>query len=376
MSRAFQLSLIFVVFGSVWNPIHAQDLAGRNHPEIVQALTCRDLTSEALSRGGLFRKGQIVLGIPSEYWTKQDLRQIKEKFNDCDDQLNPPFTPTSQNQREPMPMARQRRLRQTSDQVLESRIISAPDPDADAQKIAENQRRAMQRQQDTAAQQEQASITAAAEQAAQQRRIAERQRADEAAQEQAKMQAAANQAEDQRRFAEQQQRLATMTAQSRAAEVEAQAQDLRNQQTAADQIARDRKQQTAVQAAADQATAERIAKAKRDQLASETAAEEAAQKMPKPLTVDCTRAALLVQVQAVLAKRTNMEVFKVYNSEPNATFTAYLAAPALERVRMSKQIFSVPQCHAMAMTSSGEMPLAFRVFNADGEPFIEITDRN
>lgn len=345
MSRAFQLSLIVVAFGSTWNlAAFAQGSTGRSHPEVVQALTCRDLTLDALTGGGLFGRGAIVLGLPSEDWTKQDLRQLKEKFDDCDDRLHPASSSASSlrpSRDRPVDIdaGRNSSLRHTADDVLESQMYHAVDPEGEAQKTAE------------------------------------RQRMDKTAQERIKMETAARQAEDQRLDAEQQQRTATRAAQTRAADIEAQAQDLRNQQTAADQAVRNQKQQIAAQAAADQAAAERMAKAKRDQIAAEVAAEEAAQKMPKPLTVDCAQASTLAQVQAVLAKRTKMEVFKVYNSEPNPTFTAYLAAPALERVRMSRQIFSVPQCYAMAMTSSGEMPLAFRMFKADGDQFIEITDR-
>ena len=334
MSRAHRLSLIVVAFGSMWNTAaHAQSSAGRSHPEVVQALTCHDLTLEALTRGGLFGRREIVFGLPSEDWTKQDIRQLKQKFDDCDDQLHPLSSSDSdpghiRGKSPDMKTSRNWRLRQTADQVLVSQIHYAPDPEVDAQKAAEDQRRAAQRQQEIAVQQEQARITATAEQAAQQRRDAERQHAVEAAQERAKMEAAARQAEDQRRASEQQQRTATMTAQARTAEIEAQAQELRDQQAAADQAAQDRKQMAAAQAAADQVTAERIAKAKRDQLAAEAAAEEAAQKMPKPMTVDCTQASMLAQVQAVLAKRTDMEVFKIYNSESNPVFTAYLAAPA------------------------------------------------
>ena len=200
-------------------------------------------------------------------------------------------------------------------------------------------------------------------------------RAEKAAQEQASALAAANKEEDQRRVAEQEQRLATIAAQSRAAEAEAQAQNLRNQQAAADQAVRDRKRLAAAQAAADQAASERIAKEKRDQIAAEAAAEEAAAKMPKPMTPNCTDSSLIENVKSILAKNTSIDVFKVYSAERNPEFSNYVAAPALERVQMSRQIFSVPQCYAMAMTSHGEMPISYRVFKADGDTYINVNER-
>lgn len=320
-----QTSITLALLGSVWG-MEAIAQSGpiprpfaQSHPEIIATMTCSNPNRDTLTR--MFSGGQNRFGVNGLDWTKQDIQQMRDKYSECVQEAGKPGIDGN-----------------LSD-LLQQLSRKAPDPEGDA------------------------------------RRAAERQRADAAAQEQAKMEAAAKQAEDQRRAAEQQQLAATRTAQARAAEIEAQAQDLRDQQAAADQAARGRKQMAAAQAAAEQATAERIAKAKRDQLAAETAAEEAAQKMPKPITVDCAQASLLAQVQAVLAKRTNMEVFKIYSSEPNPTFTTYLAAPALERVRTSRQIFSVPQCYAMAMTSSGEMPLAFRVFKADGESYIEVTER-
>lgn len=374
MHQAIKVSLIAAALGSTSNlAIRAQSLSVSSHPEIVQAVTCRDLTLNAI-REGFFGTGQVLFGLPTRGWTKQDLRQLKVKFDDCNEQSHPSSSVALGNI-VGTEDTRQKSVRHTSDLIFESQMQRARDPEADAQKAAEGQRLAAQRQQDVEAQQAEARITAAAEQAARQRRAAERQRMEAEAQEKANVQALANQAEDQRRAAERQQRLATAAAQARAAEVEAQAQDLRNQQAAADQSARDRKQQAATQAAADQAAAERLVKGRRDQVIAEAAAEEAIQKMPKPLTVDCTQAAMLTQVQKLLAKRTDVQVFKIYNPEPNPAFNAYLAAPALERVKMSKQIFAVPQCYAMAMTSSGETPIAFRVFTADGDPYIEITDR-
>ncbi len=266
-----------------------------------------------------------------------------------------------------------RNLRDQIDAQIKQHIGYAPDAEAEAEKVEAERRQAALRDRQAASQREQDRINADAAEAARQRRAADQAQQEAAAREKAKAQQAAQQADDDRRAAEQQQRLATMEAANRAAELEAQTQALREQQAAADQAARARKQQAAAQVAADQATAERISKSKRDQATAEAAAEEAIRQMPTPLKVDCTQASILDSVQAALAETSKIKVFKLYNSESNPAFTAYLAAPALERVRATQRMFAIPQCFASAMTSRGELPIAFRVFTADGDQFVEVT---
>lgn len=349
---------------------HAQKPPVQNHPEVVEALRCSDFNLTDLTQNARISVHQNLFGLIMEEWTKADLRQLQTNIDDCYDAAH--VVPSRNLQQNVM----DKNLRMQVDALIKQRIGYAPDAEAEAEKVEAERRQTALRERQAAAQREQDRINAEAAEAARQRRVADQAQQEVVAREKAKAQQTAQQADDDRRAAEQRQRLATMEAANRAAELEAQAQALREQQMSADQAARARKQQVAAQAAAEQAAAERIAKSKRNQATAEAAAEEAIRQMPAPLKVDCTQASILASVQAALAETDKIKVFKVYSSEPNPAFTAYLAAPALERVRVTQQMFATPQCLANAMTSRGELPIAFRVFMADGDQFVEVTERS
>ncbi len=342
---------------------HAQKPPTRNHPEIVEALRCGDFNLLDLTQNARISTRQNLFGLVMEEWTKTDLRQLQTKIDDCYDAAH------AEPGRNLLQDRNESNLRNQVDYTIKQRIRFAPDAEAEAEKVeTERRQAALAREQDR--------INAEAAKAVRERRAVDQAQKDAAAREQAAAEQAMRQAADARLAAEQQQQLANMEAQNKLADLQAQAQAVREQQEAADQAARARKQQAAAQVAADQATAERIAKAKRDQAAADVAAEEAVRQMPTPLKVDCGQSSILASVQATLTENGKIKVFKVYNSEPNPAFAAYLAAPALERVRATQRTFATPQCFASAMTSRGELPIAFRVFMADGDQFIEITERS
>ena len=327
-------SISFVVLSALtafmfMSEADAQSTPTRSHPEVVGAMTCTDLTRDLFLSGRMFGNGRSPFGLTIREWTKQDLRGIRAKFDDCEGRAG--HSPAA---------------RAVVDGVLEDVLRTAPDPEGDAQKKADEQRVIAQRQRDYVVEQEKSRLAAAAETA-----------------------------EHERHAAEQRQRLAMEEAQARQAEAEAALRGLQDQQAALDQQARDTARQASEQAAADQASTERIERARQQQLASNQAAEEVARQLPTPLVVACSSPDILGKVRDILAKRPNMEVFKIYNSETNPAFSAYLASSAIDRVRLARQIFSVPQCYAMAITSIGELPIAFRQFVADHDTYIEVTDR-
>lgn len=349
---------------------HAQKPPTRNHPEIVEALRCNDFNLLDLTQNARISTRQNLFGLIMEEWTKTDLRQLQTKIDDCYDAAHAvPSRNLLQDRNES-------NLRNQLDYTIKQRIRFAPDAEAEGEKVESERRQAAQREQQATLAREQDRINAEAAKAARERRAADQAQKDAAAREQVAVEQAARQAADARLAAEQQQQLANMEAQNKLADLQAQAQAVREQQEAADQAARARKQQVVARAAAEQATAERIAKAKRDQAVAEAAAEEAIQQMPTPLKIDCGQTSILASVQATLTETGKVKVFKVYNSEPNPAFTAYLAAPAFERVRATQRMFATPQCFASAMTSRGELPVAFRVFMADGDQFVEVTERS
>lgn len=93
------------------------------------------------------------------------------------------------------------------------------------------------------------------------------------------------------------------------------------------------------------------------------------------IVANCALPEMLSTVKRAIEQQSNSAVLKLYRAVPNPTFAAYVQADEAGRARARWMFAKLPQCNITAITSSGEHALAYRVFNADGELFVEIVNR-
>ena len=319
-----------ILFSSIVTPeiSYAQVASLHSHPEIIHTLPCRDVSRKAIMNGGYWAHGQVGFGIPFEQWTRQDFGQLRARFDEC--QSSAGIDP---------------KWRVAPDSELGILASMAPDPDAAAKMAVE-----------------------------QQRRQGDQQRAMAAEQNQAKLQAETDKADQQRREVVEEQLRQTAAAKARADTIAEQQKAVAADQAATDEAASNAKAAQLVQAQADKRAAETIAAAKTQQSEADSAADEAMKSMPQPPSFDCKAPATLDKVKETLNQQPDTKVLKVYGGRGNPEFAEYLSASATEKVKVALHIRSVPQCLFTVITVNGQTDYSARLFDAGGEPFVEVRE--